>query len=64
MNGTFIQEYNGKTIIKSDSKYYITDGTEASLAGAKGYDSIAELVKGENAPQDATDDKKKSKKSK
>ena len=51
MNGTYIQEYKDGHIIKSFDKYYFVKSTEASLASAKGYDSIADLVKGENQPE-------------
>lgn len=60
MNVTHIQEYNGKSIVKSNGLYYLTDGTEASLAGAKGYDSIADLVKAQE-PKSEPKTAKKSK---
>lgn len=44
MNGTLIQEYNGKSIVKSGGLYYLTDGTEKSLTEAVGYSTIKDLV--------------------
>lgn len=44
MNGTFIQEYTGKSIVKSGGLYYLTDGSEKSLTEAVGYSTIKDLV--------------------
>ena len=44
MNGTFIQEYNGKSIVKSGGLYYLTDGSEKSLTELVGYSTIKDLV--------------------
>ena len=44
MNGTLIQEYNGKSIVKSGGLYYLTDGSEKSLTEAVGYSTIKDLV--------------------
>lgn len=45
MNETLIQEHKDGHIIKSFEKYYFVKSTEASLASAEGYDSIADLMK-------------------
>ena len=47
MNGTVIQEYNGKHIIKSGGLYYLTDGSEKSLTESVGYSTIKDLVEAE-----------------
>ena len=60
MNGTYIQEYQDGHIIKSSNKYYFVKGTEASLASAEGYDSIADLVKAQE-PKEEPKTAKKSK---
>ena len=60
MNGTYIQEYQDGHIIKSFDKYYFVKSTEASLASAKGYDSIADLVKAQE-PKSEPKTAKKSK---
>lgn len=60
MNGTFIQKYKNGHIFKSRVKYYFVDGTEASLVGAKGYNSIEELVK-DQEPKEEPKTAKKSK---
>ena len=44
MNGTLIQEYNGKSIVKSGGLYYLIDGTEKSLIESVGYSTIKDLV--------------------
>lgn len=44
MNQTLIQKYKNGHIFNSRGKYYFVDGTEASLVGAEGYNSIEELV--------------------
>ena len=44
MNGTLIQEYNGKSIVKSGGLYYLTDGSEKSLTESVGYSTIKDLV--------------------
>lgn len=57
---TYIQEYKDGHILRSLDKYYFVNGTEASLAGSKGYDSIADLVK----DQEPKEERKTAKKSK
>lgn len=44
MNVTHIQEYNGKSIVKSGGLYYLTDGSEKSLTESVGYSTIKDLV--------------------
>ena len=44
MNVTHIQEYNGKSIVKSGGLYYLSDGTEKSLTELVGYSTIKDLV--------------------
>jgi hypothetical protein len=44
MNVTHIQEYNGKSIVKSGGLYYLTDGSEKSLTELVGYSTIKDLV--------------------
>ena len=44
MNVTYIQEYNGKQIVKSGGLYYLTDGSEKSLTQSVGYSTIKDLV--------------------
>ena len=60
MNGTYIQEYKDGHIIKSFDKYYFVKSTEDSLTTAKGYDSIADLVKAQE-PKEEPKTAKKSK---
>ena len=60
MNGTYIQEYKDGHIIKSFDKYYFVKSTEASLASAEGYDSIADLVEAQE-PKSEPKTAKKSK---
>ena len=64
MNGTVIQEYNGKKIIKSGGLYYLTDGTEKSLPELVGYSTIKDLVEADKKDAPKTESKPKAKKSK
>lgn len=66
MNGTVIQEYNGKSIVKSGGLYYLTDGSEKSLTQAVGYSTIKDLVEanGKEAATKAESKTKARKKSK
>ena len=63
MNGTYIQKYKDGHIIKSHDKYYFVKSLEASLATAKGYDSIAELVKAQEPKEEPKNERKTVKKS-
>ena len=63
MNGTLIQEYNGKSIIKSGGLYYLTDGTGKSLTESVGYSTIKDLVEA-NEKEAKTEIKPKARKDK
>ena len=64
MNGTYIQEYKDGHIVKSFDKYYFVKSPEASVANAKGYDTIAELVKAQEPKEEPKGERKTVKKSK
>lgn len=65
MNGTVIQKYNGKQIIKSGGLYYLTDGSEKSLAQSVGYSTIKDLVEAYTiANAEVTESKPKASKAK
>ena len=68
MNGTIVQEYKGKQIVKSGGLYYLVDGTEKSLINSVGYSTIKDLVeaneKGTVAETEIKPKARKAKKSK
>ena len=64
MNVTYIQPYKDGHIIKSFEKYYFVKRTEASLATAEGYDSIADLVKAQETKDESKSERKTIKESK
>ena len=62
MNGTVIQEYNGKQIVKSGGLYYLTDGSEKSLPELVGYSTIKDLVEANKKEAPKTESKPKTRK--